>query len=312
MIYRKFPIIVVALVCAGSLPSGAVIVAGTDGTGNNNATKAGLDSYISGSGRAAFAYWNNLIRVSDASGVYLGHNSTTGNGWVLSANHVITPSSISLGGSDFSVVSGTQIGASDLKLYQISGAPDLPAVPLTNASAIAGDFLIMAGRGFTADTDGTAPFAWGTPGEDPANGMRWGTNTVESVSIANIGTSEKPNNQPYIITDFDGNNPAGIGTTAYDAQAANGDSGGGLFLYRNGAWQLGGIGHFVTQAPVASIGTNQISGVDPAEIGDRSAYSDVFSHLTVIQDVTGTLIPEPASAWLVITALPLIFRRKRS
>ncbi|MCU0750773.1 MAG: hypothetical protein MUF13_14635, partial [Akkermansiaceae bacterium] len=63
----------------------AVIVAGISGTGNNNGSKAGLDSYLSTTAYAAFPYWNNMVRVSDASGVYLGYNPSTMRGWVMSA-----------------------------------------------------------------------------------------------------------------------------------------------------------------------------------------------------------------------------------
>jgi len=52
-------------------------------------------------------------------------------GWVLSANHISpTPTTITVAGNVYSVTgSGTQIGSSDLKLYEIGGGGSDPALP---------------------------------------------------------------------------------------------------------------------------------------------------------------------------------------
>ncbi|MGA0846119.1 MAG: hypothetical protein ACO3RV_06215, partial [Luteolibacter sp.] len=148
--------LLLASICLSSAPLHAVIVGGTLGTGNNNNTQAGLDGYLSTASITAFPYWNNLVRVGDASGVYLGYNSSTMTGWVLSANHVTTPSTISIAGTGYTVLGGsTQVGASDLKLYEIGGGaplPNLPVVPLASRNTINGDFSLMFGRGFTNST----------------------------------------------------------------------------------------------------------------------------------------------------------------
>lgn len=279
-----------------AMKAAAVIVAGTSGTGNNNNTQSGLDAHLAGTAQSPFPFWNNLVRVSDASGVYLGYNPTTMNGWVLSANHVSPPTNITVAGSNYSVISGTQINNSDLKLYQISGAPNLSPVSLSAMAATVGESALMFGRGFTNDT--TAPFSWQTPGTNDINGMRWATNLVETTGIVDIGGG---NLQPYILTDFDG--PLGVGTTAFDGQGANGDSGGGLFINRAGIWQLAGIAHFVDSSDAVE---------DPAEFGDRTAYSDVAAHLASIQATTGILIPEPSVALLLALAPWVTLRRKRN
>ena len=80
------------------LPGSAVIVGGTSGLGNNNNTEGGLASHLASASLPAFPYWDNLVRVSDASGVYLGMNPSTQRGWVLSANHVSPATSIGVGG----------------------------------------------------------------------------------------------------------------------------------------------------------------------------------------------------------------------
>ncbi|MES2995654.1 MAG: hypothetical protein V4733_02475 [Verrucomicrobiota bacterium] len=280
-------------------PATATIVGGTSGTGNNNNTEAGLVTHLSSTPLSPFPYWNNLVRVADASGVYLGYNASTMRGWVLSANHVTTPANITVDGISYSVTAGSQIGTSDLKLYEINGTPNLAAVSSASSAAIVTESSLMFGRGFTNDT--TAPFDWETPGTNDANGTRWATNTVENIQLVDIDSGPGLNLQPYIMVDFDG--PGDIGVTAYDGQAALGDSGGGLFIHRGGAWELAGITHFVSSP-------DQIA--NPSNFGDSSAYSDVFAKQTSIQGITGTLIPEPAVSLLLPATALLLMRRKRS
>ena len=274
-------------------PSSAVIVAGTLGTGNNNSTRAGLDAFLASDSRPAFPYWDNLVRVADASGVYLGYDASTMRGWVLSANHVTVPAAITVAGNAYTVTGGMRIGSSDLKLYEIGGESDpappaLPTVPLAGMAATTGEFTVMTGRGYTTST--TSPYAWATPGYSDANGMRWATNTVEGNAIVNIGTTSSPNLQPYVVVDFDA--AGDFGVTPYDGQASLGDSGGGMFIYRNGQWELSGITHFVID------GTGD-EETNPSEPGDQTAYSDVFAKAAAIDAVTGTLVPEPSASALL-------------
>ena len=283
------------------LPAHAVIVAGTLGTGNNNDTQAGLNAYLATTSYAAFPYWDNLVRVGTASGVYLGYNASTSRGWVLSANHIAAPTSINVLGNSYAITgSSTQIGTSDLKLYEIGGGvldpalPMLSTAPLAAIAATAGEFLLMTGRGFTTSIN--SPYVWGYAGANDAYGMRWGTNTVLGTALVDIGPLS--NFQPYVVVDFSGRTDPG--TTAYDAQGAIGDSGGGMFIYRGGQWVLSGIAHFVTS-----------NAGGPAQLGDFTAYSDVFSKVSAIQSITGTLIPEPSVLGLLAAGLfPLIMRRR--
>jgi hypothetical protein len=278
----------------------AIIVGGTLGTGNNNASEAGLQSYLSGTPHGSFGYWGNLVRVSNSSGVYLGYNATSLTGWVLSADHINPePTSITVAGNSYSVSGmGTRIGTTDLILYEIGGGtgdpalPSLGTVPLATTAATAGEFLIMTGRGFTPSS--TYPYAWSNPGTSDSNGMRWGTNTVEF--NVTIGSN-------YIITDFDA--PASAQTTAFEGQGSVGDSGGGIFIQRGGQWVLSGIAHFVDAGPTSS------PAVDPSEYSDYTGYTDVFSYLSAIQLKTGMLIPEPSSGLLVIAAGSLVLLRRR-
>jgi hypothetical protein len=294
-------LVVLPWVCGAPLAH-AVIVAGTMGTGNNNDTQAGLDGHLVAAAQSPFPYWQNLVRVTDASGVYLGFNPNTSRGWVLSANHVTPPTSITVAGNPYSVANGIQIGTSDLKLYEIGGGisdpalPSLASVPLASAFASTDQFSLMFGRGFT--NSNTAPYPWVAPGTSDSNGMRWGTNTVLGYGLVNGNW--------HIVVDF--TDPSATGVTAYEAQAVLGDSGGGLFIFRGGQWELSGIAHFVDDGPDflepqnAPTGDNQ---VDPSQYGDFSAYTDVHWHLATLQNLTGPLVPEPRSALLLLAGLGL-------
>ncbi|MBK1884327.1 PEP-CTERM sorting domain-containing protein [Luteolibacter pohnpeiensis] len=282
-------------------PAQAIIVGGISGTGNNNDGEASLDDYISTSGLPSFDYWDNLVQVSNASGVYLGYNETTMTGWVLSANHISPePTSITIAGTTYSVIgTGTQIAGTDLILYEIGGAgdpvlPTIPAVSLASTSATTGEFLLMTGRGFT--TTSTYPYSWGDPGTNPDNGFRWGTNVVEFNATLD--------GAQYVITDFD--DPSSPQATEYEGQGSLGDSGGGLFVLRDGEWILAGIAYFVDDGPSDDGTTN------PSEYGDYTGYTDVAAYASQITAITGTLVPEPSTALLLpLAAMAAFFRRRR-
>ena len=283
-------------------PAEAIIVGGTSGTGNNNAGQTSLDDYISTAGLPSFGYWDNLVQVSNASGVYLGYNETSMTGWVLSANHISPePISITIGASTYMVSgTGTQIGSTDLILYEIGGLgdpslPTLPPVTLATVAASSGEFLLMTGRGFTASS--SYPYPWSDPGFDPANANRWGTNEVE------FNTTVSGNQ--YIITDFD--HPSSADATAFEGQGSLGDSGGGIFILRGGEWILSGTAHFVDD------GLGDDGTVNPSEYGDFTGYTDISVYVSEINAVTGTLVPEPSLAMLLpLAGAGMVLRRRRS
>lgn len=309
-------LLISSLAMAGS--ASAVIVGGINGNGINNASEAGLQSVLASSSLPAFPYWGNMLRYSDASGIYLGYNATTMEGWVLSAEHITETTGITIGGHSYSFidpqpansnVNGTRIVSSgvntDLILYKFSvnggnPIPSLPTVKISDSAPSVGSLMIMAGRGMrlgagTGSEDTTAPYSWGTPGTSDAVPMRWGFNHMEFTHTDAGGAK-------YLITDFDA---PGFGT-GIDGQAALGDSGGGAFILRNGEWRLGGVAYATADGPDADALSN------PAGFGDYTLYTDVYAYRSEIIALTGTLVPEPSSMLLgSFGVITLALRRKR-
>ena len=297
-----------------------VIVGGTNGDGTNNAGGATLQTFLTAFGAPAFPYWGNLVRYSDASGLYLGYNPSTMVGWALSAEHINETSTIQVGGYTYNLIdpapadsnqNGTRIVSggvnTDLVLYSfaVGGAapiPSLPTVAIATSAAAIGDPLIMAGRGMrlnagTGSEDTTAPYDWGAPGTSDAVPFRWGSNQVGAINLTD-GAGAR-----YLATDF-----SAPGTsTSFDGQAATGDSGGGAFILRGGQWSLSGVLYAVNDGPDADAVSN------PAGYGDITYFTDVFAYRNNIAGVTGTLVPEPGP-WVMLcwSAGAWVLRRRRS
>ena len=309
-------LLICSLAMAGS--ASGIIVGGENGDGTNNAGEAGLQSILQNSELPAFPYFGNVLRYSDASGIYLGYNSSTMEGWVLSAEHITEGTGIKIGGYTYSFidpqptnsnVNGTRIVSSgvntDLMLYKFSVTgsnpiPLLPKVDIIDTTPSIGSLLIMAGRGMrsgagTGSEDVTAPYSWGTPGTSDTVPIRWGFNQMEF-------NYTDPAGAKYLITDFDA---PGFGT-GIDGQAALGDSGGGAFIYDQGSWKLGGVAYATSDGPDADSLSN------PAGYGDYTLYTNVFAYRSEIVALTGTLVPEPSSMILGgFGVLVLAMRRRR-
>lgn len=317
----RFTIIHVPLVaaCLAMQPVGAVIVGGTNGDGFNNAGESTLQTFLTAATAPAFPYWNNLIRYSDASAIYLGYNPGTMEGWALSAEHITETTSITVGGYTYPIIdpqplnagqNGTQIVSggvnTDLVLYKFSvgGAapiPTQPTVPIATSAAAVGESMIMAGRGMRLDAgtgteDTVAPYSWGTPGTSDAVPFRWGSNLVGGINITD-GAGAK-----YLATNF---NAPGT-STSFDGQGALGDSGGSGFILRGGEWWLSGLMYSVGDGPDADTVAN------PAGYGDITYFTDVYAYRSDIAAITGTLVPEPSS-WAAVLAggVFLMTRRHR-
>lgn len=292
----------------------AVVVATGDGTQN---TTAPTDDF----GLANVGRVFNTVNGFYNSGVYLG------NGWVLTAYHVVRDPGETgflfgsvvfkdpvLGDTTFVVNPSTAIrlqnadsSFADLALFQLTAVPTfLSSVTIASALPTAGSAISMAGNGLNRQADLTyweidGSEVWtesGAPGDASGykeiNGsqtIRWGTNTIEAGTLATdigFGTTT------FFRTDFD--------NTTNQAQAAAGDSGGAVF-YKNGAnWEL--------------IGILNAAGDQAGQPGFTAVFgNETYAvSLPTYRDQIVAAVPEPGSIGLGLAggAILLGWRRRRA
>ena len=303
-----------ALAAACPLTANALVIAGPNGLANS--TQSPLNSWVTASGRPTFPYWDNVITVSDASGVYLGNSGSYG--YVLTAAHVTSPpgsNSITVAGTTYTVRDNVPIGSTDLRLYRIGGEtgdPALPAlmnIPIASGSPSIGTALLDFGRGGRVETTSDSPvisdianvpgtnataFEWAGAGP-----MRWGTNNTASTSFFAGSTT------PFIlipglsstasfISRFD---DAGIGNyqTTTEAGLAGGDSGGPAFTVNGSLWEISGINSFVT-------GTAGLT-----DFGNYSGYNDLATYRS---SIIAAMVPEPSVSGVLALGLVLLMKRR--
>lgn len=303
-----------ALACLLASHSMAVIVGGSNGDGLGNATESGLQTYLNSQAMPAFPFWNNLLRVSDSSGTYIGKNAGTGRGWVITATHVkpltIGSGTITVAGQAYTVRESHVIKHpdalgtlnADIRLYGIGGGigdpalPALTAVPILSTDVEAGDELVFTGRSRRKQVpteDTTEPYAWDDD-DSPANNLtrqiRWGTNHAEIWTPAApdllFSLSEGPSSNKETVcfaSVFD--DPLG-GGTAFEGQLAWFDSGGGAFVRRGSSWFIAGSNSYVDDGPDGD------TSASPSGYGDFSLMSHLPSYLDQIEAITGTLSPD--------------------
>lgn len=298
--------------CLLATPARGVIVGGANGNGLGNATESGLQSYLASEAHPAFPFWNNLLRVSDSSGIYLGRNATTGRGWVMTATHVtqltVGSGSITVAGQSYTVrqsiiikhpdTNGTL--STDIRLYAIGGEggdpalPSLTAVPLLGSDVEAGDELLLTGRGQRQQVpseDTTIPYSWDGDVQLTRQ-MRWGSNHVEIFTPVDpnllFDVSEGLSSNKLTVcfaSAFD--DPAG-GGTAFEGQLALLDSGGGAFVRRGVSWFLAGTNYSVDDGPDPG------GDYNPCGYGDFSIMTHLPTYRGQIETITGNL--EPATS----------------
>jgi hypothetical protein len=330
--FRNIALILAAL----TLPAPAVIVAGASGGGNtsNNTTQAQFQSEYP----YTFPAYDNVIRYSDASGIYLGYNAANKDVWVLTARHISSSlaqgNTVTIdglvynrqpdGGDGFGLLPG-----GDLRLVRYNRAdlavPSLPAVNISTSIPTAGTGLFMVGYGQNrtqnattgASTSDAVSVTVGTGYNWSGTTIkRWGTNQIEAEflnalesTVPVAGTTGTFSLGPYstigYMTDFD--QPAnGQWLNSNEAQGSLGDSGGSAFYYSGGEWFLSGI--FTAVAGF----NGQMANT--AAFGNLSLLTDVASYSSAINTALGgvTLIPEPASTTLMLLAsFAILSRRKR-
>lgn len=249
------------------------------------------------------APWDN-VGWRGSSAVYLG------DGFVLTAAHVGAGSfrvgDDPTGGTTYAMdgsfapvtLKNPDSSNADLVLFRVLGSPTLPAVPIADTSPLLGDSVVMIGTGSERGSElkpivlpGPGPYPSGYDWADTRDKI-WAPNTVAEVTAErDIGGVT---NYAYLLS-FD--------NTDLDGQAANNDSGSGVFIFDTleNRWELSGI--------TIAIGTWQ----------DQPAGTSAFGNITVVVDLSVyrsqilAAIPEPGSvAMLAAAAGGLMIRRRRT
>ncbi len=286
-------VLLVPIVVSFAITARAVVVAGGDGT--QNITPPPDDFGFANVG-AVF----NVARGFFNSGVYLG------NGWVLTAYHVIDNGlggfqfgnivfdGISYTAEDGSAVrlSNPGLGPTDLAVFKLTTVPgNLAPVKLSLTTPLLGTSVSMAGDAINRMPDETRWNVIGSnwmetigPGTrqgykwaDGGQTLRWGTNAVSRTALLeNDGFGE--------IVAFRTVFSAGI---SGEAQGAAGDSGGGVFVKNGSQWELAGI----MVATLTSAGQPGRSAV----FGNETLIADVATYRNQI-----LAVPEPATGALLL------------
>jgi hypothetical protein len=231
---RRAGLIALLLLLLG-LPSRGVLIDSGDGSANTSAP-------------ADDPGWDHVAIVGGLTGVYLG------NGWILSADHVL-PGGVILGGLYYPWVPGSKIQIqhdamtfADLAVWRIDPAAPLPLLPLRASTPVGGSEAILIGkgrnRGAAFTWTGIDGYQWGV-----GNSLRWGTNRVGATGLDLVLLGRKTRS---FSTDFSADPPGpsdprcDAGSACPESQATSGDSGGGVFLRSGGSWELAGIMHSIS------------------------------------------------------------------
>jgi len=269
-------------------PAFAVILSVGEGNGNANLSVVTATRHVGA--------------LNGASGTHIG------NGWILTANHV-GPGEITLNGTVHPYIPGTDMRLetspgvqADLLMFRVYPAPTLPALAIRTEPPVVGDPVLLVGNGndrgaamtfdpYGPDIDPPEQDGWDWA---PTHSLRWGLNTVEYINALPIrGTT-------VFATDFDDVDPI-----IYESQAANGDSGGGVFTYDPlKSVELAGIIISISleygQDPTSTIFTNETI------IASLDVYAD-----QIAQNIINA--PEPTGGLVMgLGALVLMARTRRS
>lgn len=293
------------------LPCRAVIVAGGDGTQNTTAPTTN-----------DFGFANVGYVFDTADQIYIG-GVYLGNGWMISAYHgVRTPAgglqfgNVLLAGGAHAVDSQSAVrlttngNAADLVLFRLAGTqPNLPSISLSSTTPAAGSILAMAGNGRNRAIDEThwnvMSGSWSVTTEmgnrqgyfyTPGATMRWGNNRRSNDAVSNVVVPEFGATTAAFRTVFSNDGTA----VANEAQAAPGDSGGGVFFYNGSSWELAGI--------MISAGVSPGQPPETSVFGNQTIIADIASYRSQIIPI----VPEPSTGLvLAIGVLAIGARRRR-
>jgi hypothetical protein len=253
-----------ALVSGGLLPVSGVV----DANSTTNIT-----------GPPNGAPWANIGSVNGSSGIYVGA------GWALTPFHV-GPGNIDLNGTVFPFsgtyerLTNSDGSVADLVLFRLAALPALPRLALASRRPLSGsdvDLLAcgrIAGTGETELGDYTG-FYWSA-----GQYKSWGNNRVNLSAVTiNVGFGKVT----AFTTDF---TAPGLTQTSHEAQAAQGDSGGGVFQLNGQSWQLAGMISAISNLP------NQPAG--SAAYGNSTYAADIATYSSQIAGVMASVVPSLA------------------
>lgn len=226
-----------------------------------------------------FPYWDHVTqrRYEGPSVIYLG------NGFALTARHV-GMGEVFLRGEIVPPVAGSKRtllnangSTADAMLFELAlpdGFEDLPFLPIAAEGPRIGEEVLLIGFGrgrekvVDVETDGPSQFgfSWTEKGS-----KRWGTNRITSVDETLNQDSWATHSVAFV---FDP--PTSESSTRHEAQAAVGDSGGALFVKRDGEWLLAGMMTSVTGYNRAPARTSMYG--DSTYAADLASYRDEILH----------------------------------
>lgn len=252
----------------------AVIILGGDGRNElaANASANGIASDLQanyGSYLATPIAPNYFITAAHILGYNTGETAvTTTSGANVATSHTI--------------VSVTQIPGTDLAIGQVSVPFASYASiynPSTDGALATKDALTVFGRGtdrgsvFTATNTPTGGNGWLWGTDDQAKS--WGTNNVEGLAL------DSSSNQ-YLVANFDSTGPSTEGTLSV------GDSGGGVFIFKNGAWRLAGVNSSVELFRQTASGAD----LNAAIFNGGGLYEETSTNVWTYQSPTGPVVPQ--------------------
>jgi hypothetical protein len=275
--------ILILILFAGD-PVQALVLTTDDGQGNTT-KPLGFDG------------WDYVGRVNGLTGVYLG------DGWVIATSHG-GPGDLLLDGVLYPWFPGSDVqlanpggSLADLVMFQLFPFPStLPLLPLRDVTPQAGELAILVGAG---GARGTAT-SWDPNGPIPPPPLggwnwdtgplekRWGTNQLAGTA-AFLGTAA-------VFTEYDA-----AQVILPEAQAANGDSGGALFITDAMGTELAGIIYAIGPSPGQPAGTALYTNLTFAARID--VYRDEIDSLLAL--------PEPSHGLPIGVGLLLLLAQRR-
>jgi len=285
--------LVLALAALSGVPARGVVIAGGDRTANGSAP-------FNGPG------WANVSGRGEGSAVYLG------NRWMITARHV-GAGPVVLDNRNFTVQPNTEQRLSnppvsglsqfaDLVMFRLTEDPGIPGLSIVQTSPDIRTPVTMIGRGAFRDDSlsgwAVIPlsqtfFQWIETSTIDADalgyklnsdrGLRWGTNNID------FDGEFFDDDNNVVVSSGVANDVLALATTFHEgalgneAQAVEGDSGGGVFTYTPDGWQLAGIMTSTKLIP------NQPAGT--AVFGDQTYITDFSRYRTQILSIMNAPAP---------------------